>query len=283
VKADKCKFIAVHGTKGGGGKSMVALNLGNYKAREGKRVLIIETDVGGPTLDEALGAVPAAYYNDFYKGRCLKDLIYDNPAIPFDMIFARKEELPSERQVLVKHLQHFQQQKRWLDANYDYVIFDCRPGFFPELVNTLVIADIVIEVSRVDIANINPIKRTHEWIKKLFTNQRIIHVINQEPGSLSDHGLILNEEELVVVRKAFEKWKKFLTGKEKVFIPLDTSVACYLRWKKIFSPDHYFVTEHMRKLAEMIDEEEIEIVTNLSALTRKMKRKAMSKPIMHRN
>ncbi|MFW9997448.1 MAG: MinD/ParA family protein [Candidatus Odinarchaeota archaeon] len=233
------QFIAIHGPVGGTGKSTIAVNLANYLASKGKRVLIIETDVGGPALKAAIGARSSLHWNDFYKGRSIKDIIYKNTSVAFDSIFADKKEITSDKKILIQNLQRLQGQKRWLSNEYDYVIFDTRPGHFPEVINTLTVADTIIQVNRIDADNVDLSISMHDWLREDFApNKRIIHIINQEPDPLPENYEIEIDPD---AEKAMKNWETFIEDKEHVVIPLDPKVATYLRWKRILPLDHIFI------------------------------------------
>ena len=60
------RIVAVGGGKGGIGKSLIAANLGIELARRGKRVVLIDADLGGANLHTCLGVeAPKATLSDF--------------------------------------------------------------------------------------------------------------------------------------------------------------------------------------------------------------------------
>jgi flagellar biosynthesis protein FlhG len=60
------RILAVGGGKGGIGKSLIAANLGIELARRGKRVVLIDADLGGANLHTCLGVeAPKATLSDF--------------------------------------------------------------------------------------------------------------------------------------------------------------------------------------------------------------------------
>ena len=63
-------IIAVGGGKGGIGKSLVSANLGVYFAGQGKRVVLLDADLGGANLHTCLGInVPKLTLSDFVNRR----------------------------------------------------------------------------------------------------------------------------------------------------------------------------------------------------------------------
>ena len=63
------KIIAVGGAKGGISKSLFAVNLGVHYARQGKRTVLIDLDLGGANLHLFLGLWSLKYRLDDYLGK----------------------------------------------------------------------------------------------------------------------------------------------------------------------------------------------------------------------
>jgi len=74
------KVIAVTGGKGGVGKSNVAANLAMGLAVRGRRVMLLDADLGLANLDVLLGLRPRHNVADVLEGRCkLEDVLLDGP------------------------------------------------------------------------------------------------------------------------------------------------------------------------------------------------------------
>src|SRR5205823_10349069 len=79
-KARARRVIAVGGGKGGIGKSLVSANLGIALAQKGKRVVLVDADLGGANLHTCLGvAQPQVTLSDFVskKVNTLDELMID--------------------------------------------------------------------------------------------------------------------------------------------------------------------------------------------------------------
>jgi len=70
VKPGPVQVIAVTGGKGGVGKSCVAVNLATALARDGKRVLVLDGDLGLANVDVLLGVTPRYTLEHVLDGRC---------------------------------------------------------------------------------------------------------------------------------------------------------------------------------------------------------------------
>ena len=63
-----CRVWAIGGGKGGDGKSLLTANVGITLAQMGKRVCVIDTDLGGANLHTCLGVTrPTSTLDDFVK------------------------------------------------------------------------------------------------------------------------------------------------------------------------------------------------------------------------
>ena len=74
------KVIAVTGGKGGVGKTTVAVNLSLALAKLGRRVVLLDGDLGLANIDVLLGLSPQYTLADLIEGRCeLSDLLVRGP------------------------------------------------------------------------------------------------------------------------------------------------------------------------------------------------------------
>ena len=76
----RIKVVTVTGGKGGVGKSNVTLNVGMSLAAQGKRVLILDADLGLANLDVMLGLRVHKNLSHVLSGQCsLDDIIIEGP------------------------------------------------------------------------------------------------------------------------------------------------------------------------------------------------------------
>ena len=74
------QVIAVSGGKGGVGKSNVSVNLGIALAEKGRRVVILDADLGLANIDVLLGIKAKRNLQDVLNGECdLRDVLVDGP------------------------------------------------------------------------------------------------------------------------------------------------------------------------------------------------------------
>ena len=74
------QVIAITGGKGGVGKSNVTINLGLCLAELGRRVVLLDADMGLANLDILLGISPKLNLSHVLKGECsLRDILVEGP------------------------------------------------------------------------------------------------------------------------------------------------------------------------------------------------------------
>jgi flagellar biosynthesis protein FlhG len=148
------KVIAVSSGKGGVGKSQVALNLAVALAQKGKKILLLDGDLGLPSLDMMLGLSSNFNLYHVLQGRCsLQDILLSGPEGVFIIpgAFCKEE---------MRHLTSAQQAGiidsfNDLTGDWDYLIIDTASG----------LSEHVLSFSR--------------------AAQEIILVVCDEPGSIS--------------------------------------------------------------------------------------------------
>lgn len=74
------QVIAVTGGKGGVGKTNVSVNLSLALAELGRRVMLLDADLGLANVDVLLGLTPKRTLADVIEGRCeLRDVMLQGP------------------------------------------------------------------------------------------------------------------------------------------------------------------------------------------------------------
>lgn len=144
-------FVLVTGGKGGVGKTTVAANLGVDLAREGRRVLLVDLDLGLANLDVALGLRPARRIEAALQGTAsLEDCIVRGPG-GVDLLAGAsgREELThlgsARRERLVELL-------RGVAPSYELVIGDSAAGVGSDVLAFAAVADRVVVVTTPDLA-----------------------------------------------------------------------------------------------------------------------------------
>jgi flagellar biosynthesis protein FlhG len=120
--------IAVASGKGGVGKTWFSVTLTHALARQGKKVLLFDGDLGLANVDVQLGLMPKRDLNDVIRGRLSLDKVVQRyEAGGFDIIAGRSGQaslsaLPSQRLAMLRD------QLLDLAKSYDVVIIDLGAG-----------------------------------------------------------------------------------------------------------------------------------------------------------
>lgn len=135
------RIIAVGGGKGGIGKSMISANLGIELARRGKRVVMVDADLGGANLHTTLGIdVPKRTLTDFIERRVARidDVVTDTGIENLGLISGALDHLdaanPRYAQKM-RFLRHVQQ------MDVDYAVLDLGAGTHTNVLDFFLVSD----------------------------------------------------------------------------------------------------------------------------------------------
>ena len=152
------EVIVVTSGKGGVGKTTTTANLGTGLAMEGKKVVLIDTDIGLRNLDVVMGLENRIVYN-------LVDVIENNCRIKQALIKDKRHQnlflLPSA-QTKDKTAVSPEQMKKLADElrnEYDYIIMDCPAGIEQGFKNAIAAADRAIVVTTPEVSAIRDADR----------------------------------------------------------------------------------------------------------------------------
>jgi septum site-determining protein MinD len=138
--------IVITSGKGGVGKTTTVANLGTGLAREGRKVVMIDTDIGLRNLDVVLGLENRIVYDlvDVVEGTCrikqalIKDKRYDSLFLmPAAQTRDKLAVSPEQMKKLVSEL----------EEEFDYIIIDCPAGIEQGFKNAIAGAKAAIVVT----------------------------------------------------------------------------------------------------------------------------------------
>jgi len=144
-------FVLVTGGKGGVGKTTLATNLSVQLAREGRRVLLVDLDLGLANVNVLLGLTVARTMDDALAGKCtLRDCVVPGPCGMHVLAagsgsegMGRLDEVDRTRLLgwIVE-----------LAREYDLVVGDSAAGIGPDVLGFAAAADCVLVVTTPDLA-----------------------------------------------------------------------------------------------------------------------------------
>lgn len=157
-KQHGCEVIVVTSGKGGVGKTTTSANVGTGLAKLGKKVCLIDTDIGLRNLDVVMGLENRIVYNlvDVIEGNCRvkQALIRDKRhqglyLMPSAQTRDKSAVTPGQ---MVKVVEHLREQ-------FDYIILDCPAGIEQGFQNAIAGADRALVVTTPEVSAIRDADR----------------------------------------------------------------------------------------------------------------------------
>jgi len=164
------KIWAIGGGKGGTGKSFVTSAMGTYIAGKGKRVILIDIDIGGANLHSFLGiSKPKKSLTDFFEdGTSLNKLAVKTGIDNMSLITGDIHSLASDN---IKFTQKLKLFRHIMKLNQHYVIIDLGGGSHNNTIDTFLMADKKIVILEPEITSV---ENMYHFIKNaLFRKLRM--------------------------------------------------------------------------------------------------------------
>lgn len=179
------EVIVITSGKGGVGKTTTTANIGIGLAKEGKRVVVIDTDLGLRNLDVVMGLENRIVYNlvDVVNGSCrIKQALIRDSRYPELYL------LPSAQTKDKSAVSPEQMKKLTLELkdDFDYVLLDCPAGIEQGFQNAISGADRAIVVTTPEVSAIRDA-------------DRIIGLL--ETNGIRRHQLVINKLRVDMVRR----------------------------------------------------------------------------------
>lgn len=180
------EVIVITSGKGGVGKTTTSANLGTGLAMQGKKVAVIDADIGLRNLDVILGLENRIVYNliDVIEGNCrlkqalIKDKKYESLfLLPAAQTRDKDAVSPEQMQKLCESLK---------EEGFDYIIIDCPAGIEQGFKNAIAGADKAFVVTTPEVSAVRDA-------------DRIIGML--EANDLRNPKLILNRIRIDMVKK----------------------------------------------------------------------------------
>ena len=189
------EVIVVTSGKGGVGKTTTSANVGTGLAEMGKKVVLIDADIGLRNLDVVMGLENRIVYNlvDVIEGNCrLKQaLIRDKRHAGLYLMPAAQSRdkncvTPGQMKKLIENLK----------SQFDYIIIDCPAGIEQGFQNAIAGADHAVVVTTPEVSAIRDADRI---IGLLEANEikRIDLVVNRLRHELVKRGEMMTVEDVV--------------------------------------------------------------------------------------
>lgn len=189
--------IVITSGKGGVGKTTTTANIGTALALAGKKVCLVDTDIGLRNLDVVLGLENRIIYDliDVIQGECrLKQaMVTDKRFEGLSMIAAAQTKdkdavKPEEMKKIVQELKE----------DFDYILIDCPAGIEQGFRNAIAGADHAVIVTTPDVSAVRDADRVIGLLEAShITDPKL--VVNRIRPKMVKHGEMLNVDEIVQV------------------------------------------------------------------------------------
>ncbi|QQZ10721.1 septum site-determining protein MinD [Heyndrickxia vini] len=188
--------IVITSGKGGVGKTTTSANLGTALALQGKKVCLVDTDIGLRNLDVVLGLENRIIYDlvDVVNGRCKT-----HQALVKDKRFEDKLFLLPAAQTSDKSAVNPEQMKKLigeLKQEYDYIIIDCPAGIEQGYKNAVAGADKAIVVTTPEVSAVRDADRIIGLLEKEEQVEPPKLVINRIRNHMMSSGDMLDIDEI---------------------------------------------------------------------------------------
>ncbi|WP_419959122.1 septum site-determining protein MinD [Psychrobacillus sp. BM2] len=188
--------IVITSGKGGVGKTTTTANLGTALALQGKKVCLMDTDIGLRNLDVVLGLENRIIYDlvDVIEGRCKI-----HQALVKDKRFEDRLYLLPAAQTVDKNAVNPEQMKELvleLKREYDYVLIDCPAGIEQGYKNAIAGADKAIVVTTPEISAVRDADRIIGLLEQEETIDPPKLIINRIRQHLMNNGDALDINEI---------------------------------------------------------------------------------------
>ncbi len=187
--------IVITSGKGGVGKTTTTANLGTAIAMQGKKVCLIDTDIGLRNLDVILGLDNRIIYDlvDVVEGRCkpnqalVKDKRFDGLLylLPAAQTSDKSAVNPEQMKELVNQLKQ----------DYDYILIDCPAGIEQGYKNAVAGADRAIVVTTPERSAVRDADRIVGLLEQ-ETEEAPVLIINRIRNHLMESGDMLDIDEV---------------------------------------------------------------------------------------
>ncbi|MFP4661025.1 MAG: MinD/ParA family protein [Halanaerobiales bacterium] len=143
-KENNTRIIAIASGKGGVGKSNITVNMGLALQEMGKRVLLLDADLGMANLDILLGLTPRYNLSHVLKGKCkFEDAVLKGPDGIDILPGTSGDDLVNISSMEVKRLI---EASSHMESNYDIIIIDIGAGIHYSVTNFIMACDEAIIV-----------------------------------------------------------------------------------------------------------------------------------------
>ena len=176
-------ILAITSGKGGVGKTFVAANLAAALARGGRRVLVLDADLGLANLDVLLNLFPKVTLHDVFTGRVpLNEAILPAPG-GYSVLLAGSGMVEYSR-MTPEVREQLQRVIAEITPRYEIILLDTGAGISDVVLYTVSLADEVLVVATPEPTSLTDAYATVKVLATTQSRRRVQLVVNQvrKPG-----------------------------------------------------------------------------------------------------
>lgn len=191
------EVIVITSGKGGVGKTTTTANVGTGLAKLGKKVVLIDTDIGLRNLDVVMGLENRIVYNlvDIIEGNCrikqalIKDKRYPNLyLLPSAQTRDKTSVTPEQMKKLADELRE----------EFDYILMDCPAGIEQGFKNAIAGADSALVVTTPEVSAVRDADRIIGLLEANEIRQTHL-IVNRLRADMIKRGDMMSSEDVVEI------------------------------------------------------------------------------------
>ncbi|NMB43722.1 MAG: septum site-determining protein MinD [Clostridiales bacterium] len=191
------EVIVVTSGKGGVGKTTSSANIGTGLAKLGKKVVLVDTDIGLRNLDVVLGLENRIVYNlvDVVEGNCrLKQALIKDKRYP-NLFLLPSAQTRDKTAVSAEQMKKLSDELR---EEFDYILMDCPAGIEQGFKNAIAGADSALVVTTPEVSAVRDADRI---IGLLEANEmkKINLIVNRLRPDMVKRGDMMSSEDVVEI------------------------------------------------------------------------------------
>jgi len=189
------EVIVITSGKGGVGKTTTTANLGAALSLHGKRVVVIDADLGLRNLDVVLGVEENIIFDitDVFDERCkLEDALIQNRHCPNLFL------LPASQTASKDSIEPEQMKKLCTDLKnkFDYVLIDCPAGIEQGFKNAMCAAERALIVATPDVSSVRDADRIYRILMSDNRSVQANLILNRVRIDLLEQKAQMNAEDI---------------------------------------------------------------------------------------
>lgn len=171
------RVVSITSGKGGVGKTAVAANVAVVLAKAGKRVLIVDADLGLANVDVVFGLTPQYNMNHFFSGeKSLEEIVVEGPEGV--MILPAGSGLQSVTALTMDQKRRFMEAMDAFEGDFDLVLIDTEAGISENVTYFNVAAQEILVVTTPDPTAITDAYALMKLLSTKYHEKRFNLVIN---------------------------------------------------------------------------------------------------------